>query len=150
MFIQLCQERKEKTLLRDEVKALTEQLQSAQWREQSLDDSLTSANDSLRHVEDLTQQRIELKERELSQVRSELADLEKRHQLLERSVVESRLHIDQLERADRSSQMECEDLREELEEWKAKERQIQEIAGEKDRVQRKVRYQREIEGGKEI
>lgn len=137
-MVQLSEEKKQRSLLKEEVQTLEEELRASQWREHSLDDSLQSANDSLRNVTDVTQQRVDLKAAELAQVKSELSDLERRHKLLEKSVVSSRLHVDQLERAERSAQMECEELREELEEWKAKERQIVEIAGEKERVQRKV------------
>lgn len=138
VVVQLSEEKKQRVLLKGEVQTLEEELRVSQWREQSLDDTLLSANDSLRHVEDLTQQRVDLKEAELARVKSELSELEKRHELLEKSMEASRLHVEQLERVERSAQMECESLQEELEEWKAKERQIVEIAGEKERVQRKV------------
>lgn len=136
--MQLSEEKQREDSLREEVRSLEEQLKASHWREQSLDDSLVSANDSLQHVEVLTQQRVELKERELAQVREELGELERRQQALEGNVVASRLQVEQLERGERSAQLECEELREELEEWRGKERDMQVMAGEKDRLQRKV------------
>lgn len=135
----MCEERQQKDLLKEEVKDLEEQLRSSGYKEQSLNDSLSSANNSLRHVQDLTQQRVDLKDQELNHVKAELEDVEQRYKVLEQKMTESRLHIEQLERAERTALLEGEELREELEEWKAKEWHIEEMAGEKDTLQRKVR-----------
>ena len=120
------------------MRQLEEQLDAAQHREQSLDDSLNSVNDSLRHVQDLTEQRLELKEEELGRVREELSELEHRHSQLEESVAESRRKVDGLERAEREAQLRCEELEDELQDWRVKDRKMEEMSGEKDRLQRKV------------
>ncbi len=137
--LQLVSEREDKGQLHAEVKRLEEQLDASQHREQSLDDSLTSVNDSLRHVQELTEQRLELKEEELSHVRAEFSELESRHCQLEESMLASHRRVEGLERAEREAQLRSEELQEELEDWKVKERKMEGISVEKDRLQRKVR-----------
>ena len=72
-------------------------------------------------------------------MRAELSELEKRHRELEESVEASRRRVEGLERAEREAQLRSEDLQEELEEWRGKERKMAELSGEKDTLQRKVR-----------
>ena len=71
-------------------------------------------------------------------MKQEMSDLEKRHSELEQNVGACRQEVSRLERAERAAVQESEELKQELESWRSKERKIEELSGEKDRLQRKV------------
>lgn len=131
-------ERGQKGLFEQEVQSLKSELEASYHKEQCLDSSLSSANNSLAHVQELTEQRLELKDAELRQVKSELTELEKRQKVLEQGMLESRQEVGRLERAEHEALQESEELRDELEGWKVKERRIEELSSDRDRLQRKV------------
>ena len=121
------------------MKSLQDQLEASRHKELSLDDSLTSTTESLKHVQDLTEKHLELKEEELAQLKSELSGLEEKHVKLEEAMVESLQNVDRLERAHRRAQEESQQLREELEEEQRENgRKWESMNEDKEKIQRKV------------
>ena len=122
------------------MRGLEEQLEASQHKEQSLEDSLCSASQSLQHVQELTQEQMDLKDREVQQMKSELSELEEKQREMDQSVMESRVLVERLERAERTAQNEAQRLEKDLkDEQRRKSQELETTAIERNRLQRKVR-----------